>query len=82
MNRYRYQQDLSVMDENAILKKSMSTMVFIDAVNISEKVVLDTLEEYGKHFLCMIEKDMFRTKGHEKDLSRMFESGERIGETL
>ena len=82
MNRYRYQQDLSVMDEDATLKKSMSTMVFIDAVNINEKVILDTLEEYGKYFLRMIEKDVFRTKGNEKDFSRMFGSGERIGEAL
>ena len=62
------------MDEDATLKKSMSTMVFIDAVNISEKVILNTLDEYGKHFLHMIEEDVFCTNGKDKELSKMFSS--------
>ncbi|MBQ3794846.1 MAG: hypothetical protein IJS12_04135 [Lachnospiraceae bacterium] len=70
MRKYCYQQDLSVMDENANPISTLRSRIYIDAMNIGEDAVLETLEEYGKHFVGLIGRDVFLTKGDD-DLNRL-----------
>ena len=59
MKKYKYQQDLSVLNENAMVEKTMRSTICIDTINVNERIVIDTLEDYGKRFLVMADSEIF-----------------------
>ena len=64
MKKYKYRQDLSVLNENAMVEKTMRSMICIDTINVNERIVIDTLEDYGKRFIAAADREMFGKAGN------------------
>lgn len=62
MDRYRYIQEMSLMDEYGYEKKSFRSMISIDVTNVEKERIYGVLEDYSKGFVGIVREDNISNK--------------------